>query len=122
MKILKKVLLGGLVLFALLIGAGYVVFFSPLNQPPEIGRDLPDNFADADIEFKRRVKAEFKLPMPEHELTAWLEAQGFKVDSNNRFAIYEKPDLVCTLVWFFSWETFDKLVTDINPVYGGRCL
>lgn len=119
---LKKALLRGLFFFALVISAGYLLLFPPLPLPPEIGRDLPNNFSEAKQQFERRVKAEFQLPISEGELTSRLEAQGFTVITDNNFAVFEKPRFLCTLVWRVHWETQDVIVSSLSTVYGGICV
>lgn len=112
----------GIAILALISIGGYLLLLPPLPIPPEIGRGLPGNFAEADDEFERRVSAEFTLPMAETELMARLSKQGFTIHSDNHYAAFEKVRFPCTLVWRVHWETVDGRMGNLTSKYGGVCL
>ncbi|QHQ35303.1 hypothetical protein [Algicella marina] len=102
--------------------AGYLFLFPPIPFPPEIGRGLPIGFAQADSEFKQRVASHFALPISETELTSRLQDQGFTIERENRFAVFEKARFPCTLFWRVHWESEKGTVASIYARYGGSCL
>ncbi|UUV05580.1 hypothetical protein [Ruegeria sp. YS9] len=57
----------------------HLLLFTPFRLPPEIGRELPSSFSEADKEFARRIATEFRLPLNERELVRNLKQKGFSV-------------------------------------------
>ena len=119
---LRKILIWGLTLLALILAGGYLLLFPPLPIPPQIASGLPSNFAEADEEFGRRVFAAFPLPLAVDHLTARLSEQGFSVNTEANYAIFEKSKFPCTLIWRIHWESEDDSVSEITSKYGGACL
>ena len=119
---LRKIILWGGVLLALLLSGGYLFLFLLLPMPPQIARGLPSNFAAADEEFRERVIAAFPLPLAVEELTARLSEQGFSVNIENSFAIFEKGKFPCTLIWRIDWQEEGGYASRLSSKYGGACL
>ncbi|MEM6713109.1 MAG: hypothetical protein AAF590_12625 [Pseudomonadota bacterium] len=111
------------VLLALLgVGGVYLYLYPPLPRPPEIGRSLPANLSEANAEFKRRVEAQFPLPMSDDALRAQLTEQGFHVSNGDTVAVFEKRHYPCRLRWSIFWEEEDGAVTAFDTMHGGICL
>ena len=121
-RVFRKVLSWGFALLALIAVGSYCLLFPPLPRPPEIGRNLPSSFAEADEEFGRRVKATFLLPLTVENLTARLSEQGFSVNAKNSVAVFKKQKFPCTLIWRIHWETEHDSVSVLSSKYGGVCL
>ncbi len=119
---LRKILLWGLALVALFFIGSYFLLFPPLPIPPEIARQLPGNFAEADEEFARRVSATFPLPITVSALTTRLSAQGFSVKVEAKVATFSKSKFPCTLNWRIHWEAIDGTVSGLTSKYGAVCL
>ncbi|SFP20313.1 hypothetical protein SAMN04488056_1301 [Cohaesibacter marisflavi] len=119
---LRKIFLWGGTLWALILLGGYLFLFPPLPRPPQIARGLPSDFAAADEEFRERVFAAYPLPLAVEELTAGLSEQGFSVDTENNFAIFEKSKFPCLLSWRIYWQAEGGSVSGLNSKYGGACL
>ncbi|MEP3946913.1 hypothetical protein [Ascidiaceihabitans sp.] len=122
LRMLKKLLSWGFVLLALFAVGGYFLLFAPLPRPPEIARGLPNNFAEADEEFARRVSAAFPAPLTVEALIARLSEQGFTVNEEAEIAIFEKSKFPCTLQWRIHWAAEDGSVSNLTSKYGGACL
>ncbi|NVO25545.1 hypothetical protein [Donghicola mangrovi] len=121
-SMLKKVLRWGFVLLALIAVGGYLFLFPPLPRPPELGRGLPNNFAAADEEFGRRVLAAFPAPLTVEALISRLREQGFTVNEEAKYAIFEKNQFPCTLMWRIDWTAEGDSVENLTSKYGGACL
>lgn len=119
---LRKVLSRGLSLIALIAVGGYFVLFPPLPRPPEIARGLPSNFAEADEKFARRILAALPPPLTLEELIARLGEQGFTVNEEAEYAVFEKSKFPCALRWPIHWEVKDGSVSNLNSKYRGACL
>lgn len=117
-----KLLSWGFVLLAVLAVGGYFLLFPPLPRPPEIARGLPGNFAEADKEFARRVSAIFPTPVAVDELIYRLGEQGFTVNEEAEYEVFEQSRFPCTLKWRIHWTTEDGSVNDLTSKYGGACL
>lgn len=92
---------------------------------PEIGRNLPANFSQADKEFNERTQKLFPLGADEKIIIEFLENQNFKYYSSDqgKGATFKKPVFPCDLFWNVSWKSdMDKKITEIHGKYGGRCL
>jgi hypothetical protein len=118
----RRVLSWGAALVAVIAVGGYWLLFPPLPRLPEIARDLPSNFAEADEEFGSRVKAAFPLPLAVDDLAARLSEQGFSVNTENSLAVFETRGFPCALIWRIHWETEDESVSALSSIYGGVCL
>lgn len=119
---LKKISAGSVIL---LIGAA-LFLFNILHHPPapvpEIGRNLPGNFEEADQEFQRRVAKRFSLPMATTDLIDVLRGQGFKVADDAPRSVFTKSGFPCELNWHISWTDHDGKVIAISSRYGAVCI
>ncbi|MBV9884210.1 MAG: hypothetical protein JO276_14465 [Sphingomonadaceae bacterium] len=92
---------------------------------PEIGRDLPSNYAEGEKVFDARVKASFPIGMSVEALLAELRRQGFGLlpeaglDSVSDATFY-RDELVCLTLWSVRWHASGGCVTEIWGVYGCR--
>lgn len=137
---LKKILLGAFLAFVAIAIAGYLLLFPPYPFPPEIGRNLPAVFTEADLEFQQRLSDRYPLPVKESELLLDLEKQGFETvdiretglfklvekggqyDLPDKMVSFEKQAFPCTLVWSVKWWATGDTVTRIDGKFYGICL
>jgi hypothetical protein len=96
---------------------------------PQIGRNLPSAFHDANVAFDERVKERFPIGSSESALLAELKHEGFKVSEStteaaafNFFALYDAPGFPCRLFWKVLWTSADAKITAIAGRYSGVCL
>jgi hypothetical protein len=96
---------------------------------PQIGRNLPSAFDDANRAFDARVDERFPIGSSEDTLVAELKREGFKVSENTTeaatfkfFALYDAPGLPCRLFWKVLWTSDDGKITAIAGRYSGVCL
>ncbi|MEP3278592.1 MAG: hypothetical protein ABJN26_18660 [Stappiaceae bacterium] len=119
---LKKILLGILIVPLGLAAVVYNAMYQPLVQVPKIGRGLPSNFEAADQEFQRRVLDRFPLPMATTELVAKLRRQGIEIDHGSRLARFSRSGFPCNLNWRVSWVDEDGQVVAIAGEFGAVCV
>lgn len=122
MRMLRIILLIGVISSIVVIGGGYLTLFPPLPLLPEIARGLPDTFSDAEREFQRRVAVKFSGVSAQTELVASLEKEGFTVDPAGRQALFEKAGFPCNQSWRIFWEVDGGSVSDLKADYRGICL
>ncbi len=105
-------------------GMGFLwnAMYEPFVQPPEIGRNLPANFHEADLLFNDRVVRSYAPGIQEGELIARLKSDGFSVIAEHQLASFSKTDFPCTLRWLITWESADQRVTKVEGRYDSSCL
>lgn len=96
--------------------------YEPFVLPPEIGRDLPANFHEADLLFKDRVERSYAPGLPESAFIARLTSEGFTVLAEHQLASFSKTDFPCTLRWLITWESAAGRVTKVEGSYDSSCL
>jgi hypothetical protein len=96
---------------------------------PEIGRDLPADFVDANHAFGARVQGRFPIGSSEVALIDELKHEGFTISDSNvqpetykSIALYDRPGLPCRLTWRILWSSEDAKISAIAGFYGGVCL
>jgi len=111
---------------AVVLGIGVVLLSPRSSEPtlPELARDLPSgSWETADLAFKQRVRSRFSVGEPAQDVLRALEAQGFKLASDNKSASFDQPGFPCRLVWRVFW-TSDTAgnIRRIDGVFAGICL
>lgn len=96
--------------------------YEPFLQPPEIGRNLPKNFHEADLLFKDRVARHYALGTHESELITQLMSEGFNVLPEHQLASFKKNTFPCALRWVVTWVSVDARVTKVEGRYDSSCL
>ena len=119
---MKRIALVSGICVLLLAVLAYNALFSPFIQPPHIGQDLPSNFQAADQEFKQRVEDQLNTGMSVEKLLAELEQQGFNISETSQYALFEKSQFPCTLIWRIHWDDDSGTATNLTAIYGGSCL
>lgn len=90
---------------------------------PEIARDLPSNFKEANNEFKRRVQETYSNDLSVAELTKNLRESGFEVNDEDEYASISRDKFPCKLIWRITWTNdLSDGINDIKGIYGGSCL
>ena len=90
---------------------------------PELARNLPQGWAEADLAFKERVRNRFPVGTPQKDVVDALESQGFTIAPDGKRASFEQPNIVCRLTWRIFWATDEvQNIRRIDGVYGGICL
>ena len=115
--------LNGLVLLLILSASGCAV------RIPEIGRNLPPAWDDANHAFDARVQERFPVGSSEAALVTELKREGFIVSDSKvepetykSIALYDRPGLPCRLTWRVLWASEDSKISAIAGHYGGVCL
>lgn len=127
MKKPLKISLTAIGFILLLLVIVWLTFISPPKiifqiGLPDIAKDLPSNFADADEEFNQRVQAKYTDGMSVIDLTEQLKEEGFDVDTGG-FAQITKSKFPCTFKWQVTWTNdIAARATNIKGNYGGSCL
>lgn len=119
---LRKMLSLGTALSVFLLTVGCTDPHALAPDPPELGRNLPSGFAEADAEFARRVTAAFPLPIPENDLVSQLSRQGFNIHFDKSAATFKTDQFPCNKLWRIGWNASDGLVTNLTAKYGAACL
>jgi hypothetical protein len=120
---LASTVLNGLALLLILLASGCAV------RIPDLGRNLPSDFADANHAFDARIQDRFPIGSSEAALLTELEQEGFVVSDSTvdpatykSVAIYDRPGLPCRLTWRVFWSSEDSKISAISGHYGGVCL
>ena len=88
---------------------------------PEIGRDLPAEYADGTRVFDQRVKQRFPLGSSEQAMVEELERQGFRRSaafSGVEDATFTRDELITETLWSVRWRAQAGRITEIWGVYG----
>lgn len=92
----------------------------PYPRTPELGRNLPRDYQKGEVEFDRRVKAQFPRGTGEACLIAQLRNEGFLVDqtkSDCNSATITRGVVMKTL-WSVRWRAKEGHIDDVWGVYG----
>jgi hypothetical protein len=84
---------------------------------PELLQGLPENSAEADLEFGLRVRNRFAPGIPLQDVVRALESQEFKVSADGKSAGFAQSDFVCSYNWKISWATDEA--QNIRAISGG---
>lgn len=127
---MKKFIKVGLIVIVGILLLLTVLWFFFINPPsfifqiglPDIAKNLPSNFADADEEFNERVQARYNNGIDTVELTDQLKEEGFDVDTGGTAQV-TRSKFPCTLIWRVTWTNdIAAKATNIEGSYGGSCL
>ncbi|HEY4162195.1 MAG TPA: hypothetical protein VGM59_03975 [Dongiaceae bacterium] len=90
---------------------------------PELAKDLPANFEEADATFKKRIHDSFPIGSHGRDVASMLVIQGFAISPDGKAASFEQPGLVCRRAWRIFWEA-DRAdaIRRIDGVFAGICL
>jgi hypothetical protein len=100
------------------------------DESPQIGRNLPNAFAEARPIFDQRVKARFPIGSSESELLGELRREKFTVTSLDqksspygytKQATAEIARFPCRIWWLISWTAEANKITAIGGMYGSTC-
>ena len=92
---------------------------------PEIGRNLPSNYAQANAVFDKRVRTRFPVGTDETRLSEELNRQGFDLlphhlDDGVRDATFIKSEGPFETIWSVRWRVSNSKVSEIWGVHGAR--
>ena len=122
----NKLLITVGILFVIIISGFYWISPPKFIQQfglPEIARDLPRSFKDADVEFGKRVKSHYVIGIKETDLISQLSGDGFKKYLNSGHWYISRRGFPCALEWIVDWKTDEnKNLVQINGHYYGTCL
>lgn len=121
-KILLRIIAGLSILTIAGMAFLWNAMYEPFVLPPEIGRDLPADFHQADLLFKERVAKSYLSGTRESELVTRLKSDGFSVLAEQQLASFSKTDFPCTLRWLITWKSMDQRVTKLEGRYDSSCL
>jgi hypothetical protein len=91
-----------------------------LQRTPQIGKDLPIKYLEAELIFDARVKERFPLGTREAEVVRVLEEQGFVRTTTSRgvaSATFTRNDVVMKTIWSVRWRVAHGLITEIWGVH-----
>lgn len=111
-------------------GIGYIFGWAQQWEKPKppLVRDLPGEWAKAEVEFDRRVKAEFPVGSDERALIGELRHQGFRpnwtTDGARRSANLDLSTMICAIHAEIEWTADGRgKITSIEGKYPpGGCL
>ena len=106
----------------LLFFALYLTLSPPFPFVPEIGRNLPSNFEEAEKVFIERVRSTFPIQTKETYIIHNLEEQGFQVNLKTKVAYFSKSTVACLLEWRINWSSKKDSITKIDARFRGSCL
>ncbi len=90
---------------------------------PELGRDLPKDIEAGDAAFRERLREHFPAGTPEQTVIDTLVQQGFSLDADGITASFERPEIVCRMVWRVVWSAdADHRIKNVDGLYGAICL
>ena len=89
---------------------------------PELGRDLPANYAEGERLFNARLQARFPSGSDAGTVAETLRQQGFTVQQTaaGGRATFSDGQIPVASVWTIGWDAADGRLTRIWGVYGGR--
>ena len=90
----------------------------PFPRVPDLGRNLPSNYAEGEKVFDERVKARFPLGMSEAHLLERLRSDGFYLDGANFKSATVTRGLIFKNLWSVRWRVKAGQIEDIWGVYG----
>jgi hypothetical protein len=98
---------------------------------PPLGRNLPSNFAAANLAFDERIRARFPVGSPEALLRGELGAEHFRISqqtpaasSGYQFIAQHGSGIfpACDLTWMVLWSADAGRITRIGASYYATCL
>lgn len=88
---------------------------------PPLARNMPGDWKQGEIEFHRRVLAQFPPGSSLAELLRALRAQGFYTRKN--LGAFEQKAFPCNRTWVISWDAgTDGKIQSLRTNYNGACL
>ena len=91
------------------------------QKVPEIGRDLPSNYAEGEQIFDQRIKARFPAGTDEKQAIEELQGQGFQLSPSMegvRDATFIRKEAVFQTIWSMRWRANDGKISEVWGVYG----
>jgi hypothetical protein len=92
-----------------------------LRRTPEIGKNLPPPYREAEPMFDARVKERFPVGISEDEVVRALERQGFGRSASHKGVegvTFTRNDLVMKTIWSVRWRATNGRIDEIWGVHG----